>query len=196
MAVQILVHVTPKLVHLLPECLQSLKDSTKVDHVVNVVVAEAMVEERVGEIVATARSIYDRSGLVLTCCQKKLGYNAAVMEALRNSDFPYTLVFPCTHRMLDKEWFGKMQLPHIRAPGCGMTFAFDNIEPNTLASNPWNWRQRIESPVFMLSRNAIGTAESAPIEPNGNDLSNAIRDHLLTVAAKAWAVPSCRVVRV
>jgi hypothetical protein len=190
--IQIVVPVTHDKLHLLEDCLHSIKQNTPVDHVVNVAIGQAMIEDKIGEIVATARAVYDRAGLVITCCDPKLGYNGIVMEVLRTSDFQYTLVLPVTHRIVDHEWFGKMQLPMVRAPMCAMTFAPDDEPANTRAAHPWEWRRPIPSKVFMLSRASMGTARAAAIDLDGEDLANAIRDQLRSVGANCWAVPSCR----
>jgi hypothetical protein len=191
--VQIIVPVTPDKVGLLQECLESIKANTPVDHLVNVAIGEAAIEDRVGAIVAAARSVYTRTGLVVTCCEPSLGYNGIVMEVIRHSDYPYTVVLPATHRIADSEWFGKMQLPHVRAPMCGMTFADDEEPANTNASHPWGWRHAIKSKFFMLQRQSMGTSRLTPLDLDGEDLANAIRDQLRTVGARCWAVPSCRI---
>ncbi len=191
--VQIIVPVSPKQLHQLPLCLLSIKENTPVDHVVNVVVGKTHMEEKVGEIVACARKIYNRTGLVITCADPEVGYNGAVMDVFRSSDFPYTAVLPASHQLCDKEWFGKMQLPHIRAPGCGMTFAPDGIEPGTIPPGPYSWRHVVNGKFFMLQRTVMGTARTAQLDLHGHDLETGIRDHLRTVATNAWIISSCRV---
>lgn len=191
--IQIVVPVTHEKLHLLADCLRSIKDHTPVDHVVNVAIGQALIEDKVGAIVAEARSVYDRSGLVITCVDPKLGYNGIVMEVLRTSDFQYTVVLPVTHRIVDREWFGKMQLPMVRAPMCAMTFAPDDEAANTRAAHPWEWRQPVPSKFFMLQRTSMGTVRGAALDLDGDDLATAVRDHLRTVGANCWAVPSCRV---
>jgi hypothetical protein len=192
---QVIVPSTLKQLHLLPDCLASIKKNTPVDHIVNLAVGQQMVEDRVGEIVASARSVYDRSGLVITCCDPSLGYNGVVLEVIRGSDFPYVAVLPATHRIVDNEWFGKMQLPLIRVPSCAMTFAHDDLEPGTLPSFPMDWRKPVPSQFMLLPRNALGTVKNAPVDSDGSDVSTCVRDHLRTVGAVCWAVPSCRIVK-
>lgn len=190
---QIIVPVTPDKLHLLAECLTSVQLNTPVDHLVNVAIGRAPLEDRVGEIVACARSVYNRTGLVITCAEQSLGYNGIVMDVLRSSDFSYNAVLPVSHRIVDKEWFGKMQLPHLRAPMCAMTFAPDDAEANTNASFPFEWRKPVPSKFFMLQRSALGTARNAAIDLDGDDIATAIRNQLRSVGANCWAVPSCRV---
>jgi hypothetical protein len=190
---QVIVPLIHDHIHLLEGCLYSISDNTPVEHVVNVAVGKAVLEDKVGEIVAMARNVYERTGLVISVCPPSLGYNGVVMDVLNTSDFPYTLVLPATHRIDDKEWFGKMQLPHIRAPGCGMTFAFDDIEGNTRPPHPWDRRVQIKSKVFMVQRAVIGSVRETPIDDDGDDIADAVRNHLLTVATACWAVPACRI---
>ena len=193
--IQIIVPVTHDKLHLLEDCLQSVKRNTPVDHIVNVVVGNAHIEDRVGEVVSIARSVYNRTGLIISCAEPDHGYNGIVFDALRVSDHQFTVVLPSTHRIEDDGWFGKMQLPQIRAPSCAMTFAPDDMEANTRASHPWDWRFAVPSKFFMLQRNAIGTIKGTHIDSDGTNLASAIRDQLRTVGANAWAVPSCRVVK-
>lgn len=191
--IQIIVPVTPDKLHFLDDCLRSIKKNTPVDHLVNVVVGRAHIEDRVGDAVLVARSIYKRTGLVITCADPTHGFNGIVMDVMRTSDFQYTVVLPATHRINDDGWFGKMQLPQIRAPNCGMTFAPDTEEANTNASHPWEWRQPIPSKFFMLQRNAMSTVRDTRLSLDGDDLASAVRDRLREVGANTWAVPSCRV---
>jgi hypothetical protein len=173
--------------------LDSIKKNTPVDHVVNLTVGKSVREDKIGEIVAQARTIYDRSGLVISVADAELGYNGAVMDVLRTSEFTYTVVCPATHRIEDKSWFGKMQQPLIKVPACGMTFAFDDMAANTRQSHPWDWRHKVPSKFFMIGRDALGTVKNAPHDLDGNDIATAVRDHLRTAAAPCWAVPSCRI---
>lgn len=191
--IQIIVPVTHDTLHLLEGCLESIKRSTPVDHVVNVVVGKAHLEDRVGEALVIARRIYPSSGMVLTTADPEAGYNGMVMGVLSESDFQYTAVVPASHRIADKEWFGKMQLPLIRAPGCGMTFAPDEVGANTTASFPASWKEPVPSKVFMLSRAVMNLAAHTPIDIEGVDLATAVRDHLRTGATVCWSVPSCRI---
>jgi hypothetical protein len=190
---QLIVPCPVEMLHFLGECLHSIKNCTPVDHVVNVVVGRAHVEDRVGEAVGIARSVYDRSGLVITTAPPDAGYNGMAMEALRDSDFAYTAVLPVSHRIVDGSWFGKMQLPLIRAPGCGMTFAPDDQPASTNASFPASWKERIDSKFFMLSRAVLELAMLTPVDDSADDLANAVRDHLRTAATVCWSVPSCRI---
>jgi hypothetical protein len=190
---QLVVPVTSSQLHMLEECLQSIKSSTPVDHVVNIAIGRVHLEDRIAEALNIARQVYQRAGLVITCVPPELGYNGIVMEVLRTSDFQYNAILPVSHRIADKEWFGKMQLPHIRAPSCGMTFAPDETEANANASFPANWRVPVPGMFFMLQRNAMNTAKAAPIDLDGLDIATAIRDHLRSVGANCWGVPSCRV---
>lgn len=190
---QLIVPVTPDKLHLLEECLQSIKKNTPVDHVVNVVVGEAHLEDRVGEVVATARRVYELSGLIISQADPQHGYNGMVMDVMKASDFAYTAVLPVSHRIVDNQWFGKMQLPLIRAPSCGMTYAPDEVAPNTTASFPASWKHRVPSKFFMLSRAVVEMASMTPIDADGDDLATAVRDHLRTAATTCWSVPSCRV---
>ena len=193
--IQIIVPAVYHQLHFLEECLRSVKNNTPVNHVVNVAIGKQPLEERIGEIVATARGVYERTGLVITCCPPEFGYNGAVMEVLKDGDFEYTVVLPVTHRIEDDSWFGKMQLPHIRARGCGMTFAPDEEPANTLAPSCWGWRQPIPSQFFMLQRAVMDSARAARIDLDGADIITVIRDHLRTVATNCWVVPSCRVAK-
>jgi len=190
---QIIVPVTPDKVHLLSGCLQSIKDSTSVDHVVNVVIGGAHIEDRVGEIVAAARAIYDRTGLVISVADPKLGYNGIVIGALLVSDAQYTLVVPCTHRIFDREWFGKMQAPHIKAPACGLTVAIDSQEANTRSSFRLHRSAKIESMVFLVPRGCLGSFRDAAVDLDATDLVEALRDRVSQLGAFTWAIPSVRV---
>lgn len=190
---QLLVPITIDKLHLLEDCLRSIKSNTPVDHVVNVVVGHAHLEDRIGEIIGVARRVYQMSGFVITHADPKHGYNGILMQALAESDFAYTAILPVSHRIADDQWFGKMQLPLIRAPGCGMTFAPDEIAANTTASFPASWKEPVPSKFFMLSRAVMNMASMTPIDSDGEDLATAIRDHLRTAAMTCWGVPSCRV---
>lgn len=190
---QIIVPVTHDKIHLLEECLRSIQECTPVDHLVHVVVGNAHIEDKVGEIIATSRKVYETTRLTMSVADPKLGYNGIVMSILKDSDFAYTAVLPASHRIADKSWFGKMQLPLIRAPGCGMTFAPDDAVANTTASFPASWKEEIPSMFFMVLRAVIGMVASTPIDDDGTDLATSVRDHLRTAATNCWAVPSCRI---
>lgn len=192
---QIIVPVVPRLIANLAECLQSIKDNTPVDHVVHVVVGGAHIEDKIGEAVGIARLVYDRFGIIMTAVDPKHGYNAMVHGVLQNSDFQYSAVIPATHSISDKEWFGKMQLPLIRAPGCGMTVAPDDLPPTTNVSYPASWKEPIKSKFFVLSRAVIGAIETVQFDWDGVDIANSIRDHLRAMATNCWIVPSCRVLQ-
>lgn len=192
-AIQILVPTSSRQTHLIAGCLESIKESTLTGHVVNLITPQPVNDEKIGGIIATARSVYDRAGMVLSCVPEGLGYNGAVMEVLKVSDFQYTVVIPVTHRFNDRDWFPKLQAPLIRVPACAMTFAFDDIEPNSNQPYVWNWREKVPGQIFMFQRNAVGAVAATPIDPDGFDLSSSVRDHLKTVAASCWAVPGCRV---
>lgn len=193
--VQVIVPVSGTQLPFLETCLQTLKASTQIGHVVNLVIGNAHLEQRIGEIVATARSVYDRSGLVITTCDPGLGYNGVVSEALKSSDFPYTAVLPANCRLQDKEWFGKMQMPLVKAPNCGMTIAADGV-PNTQAAFKLERQHKPETKFFMLQRSVVGLARTVMIDFDGDDIANAIRLALSSVGATAWVVPSCRVFEV
>jgi len=85
---QLVVPVTGSQLHLLEECLRSIKSNTPVDHVVNVAVGRAHIEDKVGEVVAVARGVYERTGLIITCVSPDLGYNGMVMEVLKIKYIP------------------------------------------------------------------------------------------------------------
>lgn len=190
---QIIVPVTPDKLHLIEDCLRSVKANTPVDHVVNLVVGQTMLEDNVAKTIAAARAVYNYTGLAATVADPKFGYNGMVMEILKDSDFPYVAVLPVSHRIVDNAWFGKMQLPLIRAPGCGMTFAPDDVPASTTPSFPASWKENIPSKFFMLLRAVIKLAAETRIDDDGTDLATAIRDHLRSAATTCWAVPSCRV---
>jgi hypothetical protein len=193
--VQVIVPVSSSQLPFLATCLEMLKRCTAIGHVVNLVIGNSHLEGRIGEIIATARSVYDRSGLVITTCNPDLGYNGAVMEALRSSDFQYTAVLPANCRLEDAEWFGKMQLPLVRSPNCGMTIAGDGAY-NTRSAFRMERENEAKTKFFMLARNAIGVARAMPLDLDGDDIANAIRLALLSVGATTWCVPSCRLLEV
>lgn len=190
--VQIIVPTTYRHLHLLPDCLESIKKNTGIDHIVNIAIGQRTANEKVGEIVAASRAVYDRSGLIITECTPQDGFNAVVMEAVRTSDAPYTAVLTVDSRIIDQAWFGKLQMPLIKVPTCGMTFA-PIVEPNTRPSFPFDWTKPIETGLMMFPRNAIGTVKNAPIDFDGLDFATCVRDHLKRVGASCWSVPSCRV---
>lgn len=192
--IQLLVPVSPKQTHLIRECLESIKANTLTDHVVNVITPQPVNDEKLGGIVATTRSVYDRAGIVHTCVPEGLGFNGSVMEVLRwTQDFQYTAIVPVTHMILDRDWFSKLQAPLIRVPACAMTFAFDEIEPNSNQPYSWNWREKVPGSMFMFQRNAFGAVKNSYVDPDGTDLSTSVRDFLRRVAAACWAVPACRI---
>lgn len=190
--VQIVVPVSKRDTHLLESCLRSIKESTSVDHTVYVVIRDVVQEESIGEIYSIAMSVYNRSGLVVHE-SKDGGYNKSVIDGLGGADLPYAIVVPATHILADKEWFGKMQLPLIRVPHCGMVIAFDqDPQFNTRPAFPWSWKEKVTTKVFMISRMVLQHVLLTPNDWDGDDIANSVRDHLRTMGIVCWGVPSVR----
>lgn len=193
--VNIVIPLQAHQISFLEECLTLLKRNTTIDHMVEIVMIGTRIEEIVGQAVSIGLRVYDRSGLAVNTDEGSCGYNDAVMAALGRCDHPYIAVLPVTHVIESRDWFGKLQMPLLKVPQCGMTFAFDDMAANTRASYPWNWRYRVAGQVFMLPRQVIENVLASPLDYEADDISTAIRDHLRTIGSACWAVPSCRVWR-
>lgn len=193
---QIIVPVFTRHLFVLEECLRSIKACTPVDHVVKIVTGGIDTDERMGEVIAISRSVNERFGMLVTP-KDETGYNSLVSSAFEDViDFPYSMVIPATHRIADKEWFGKAQLPLIRAPTCGMVVLPDDLDPCTSPSFVLGRTGKITSKVFMTARSAAGILKSMRFTGDDDDFASEFSNALTKIGSKTWVVPSCRVWKV
>lgn len=63
----------------------------------------------------------------------------SVMAAIENATGIYVAVMPLDHAIDDKGWFGKMQLPFLRTPQCGLTVAYTSAPAGGSGMQPFAW---------------------------------------------------------
>lgn len=99
----------------------------------------------------------------------------------------YTAVLQPDAEIVDQSWFGKMQLPFLRVPSCGLTVS-DDAAKTAGGAQPYQWKG-IETPGrLMLSQRKTMRAIA--------DAANDDQDILRAAAGlglTTWAIPGVRI---
>lgn len=116
-----------------------------------------------------------------------------VLEAIENARGTYVALVPPSHAIADKAWFGKMQLPFLRAPNVGLTVACDDqsgtgAQPFALDRGPPPGR------VLMAARQTLAAiARTVPNPSVSTDYADAIILAARKLGLVTYAIPGVRI---
>ncbi len=121
----------------------------------------------------------------------------SIMEAIGDATGIYVAVLPLDHAIDDKGWFGKMQLPFLRTPQCGLTVAYTSAPAGGSGMQPFLWsRSTAPGSLVVAPRQTLTAIARAP------SMARLQHDHsypdALVLAAKSlglvtYAIPGVRI---
>lgn len=120
------------------------------------------------------------------------GVTAPVLRAILNAEGQYVAVVPTTHALADPNWFGKLQVPFMRTPQCGLAFAADAPELVASGAQPFLWSARTGSPgrvVLSIRETLTAIARSARLL----DYPEALIWSAKSLGLVTWGVPGVRI---
>jgi hypothetical protein len=127
----------------------------------------------------------------VACCNDE-GVTAPVLAAIAAAQSQYVAVVPTTHALDDPNWFGKLQVPFMRTPQCGLAFAADAPELVGSGAQPFPWSARHGAPgrvVLSLRETLIAIARSARLL----DYPEALIWSAKSLGLVTWGVPGVRI---
>lgn len=123
-----------------------------------------------------------------------------LLAAIASADSQYLAIVPPTHELEDPSWFGKMQMPFLRTPSCGLTIASDQPGVTSTGMQPFQWPDRRDVPgkvVFSPLERLRSIAVALPA--GSHQAARVHEDHAqaLFLAARSlgldtWIVPTVR----
>lgn len=117
----------------------------------------------------------------------------AVLEGIQRAQGVYVVVVPPTHAIADQGWFGKLQLPFLRVPSCGMVVA-DEIAVAHSGAGPYQVMPRGGMPgqIIMAPRQTLAAIARAA-DKNNESYAEALLYAATSLGLATWAVPGVRV---
>lgn len=177
---------------LLEPCLKSILENTSQKFRISVLLDGSASEEQISYAPAILGAMLRGVSWRFAVSQK--GFNGALDSALEQCDVPYCVVVPASSFLLDKEWFGKMQMPFTKVQNCGLSFAFDCMAGNTRPPHPWDHRAAVAGSVFMVSRQSLSGSRSAvKFGADGADYATCLMHAMHSLGLSTWAIPSVRI---
>lgn len=192
MSVEIILPVSVDGLELLENAIHAIKLNTAREHQLTVVLDGDATEEQLSYAPAVLGAILHHSKWRFATSDS--GFNDAIHEALQASEAEFIAVIPVSRFIVDREWFGKLQMPFTKVPTCGMSFAFDSMAGNTLPPFPWNLRREVTGGVFMVCRKTVVNAlQEIEFGPTQTDYSGRMAHAMRKLGLTTWACPSVRI---
>jgi hypothetical protein len=111
-----------------------------------------------------------------------------LLDAIADADGIYVAIVPPEAELKDRAWFGKLQLPFLRTPSCGITFS--TSEAGT-GMPPYPYRtahaESVPGRVLLSQRQTMQAIAKAAA--NADDLLRAAG----ALGLNCWAVPGIRI---
>lgn len=167
-------------------CLAGIGDNTPIRSYSVIGLARGLVAEVPAE--------FPRSAVPWTIVQyEERTETEMVLEAIHDTQAVYVIVVPATHAIADKGWFGKMQLPFLRVPSCGMVVADEQFAAAS-GAQPYQVMPRGGMPgqVLMAPRQTLSAIARAANKQH-ESYADALLHAATSLGLATWAVPGIRI---